>query len=508
MRVDFSYKDITLGTVARITGGRIVTKGIPDAENEIISSICTDSREADSRTVFAAIAGERVDGHNFIPKLSSEGCPFSIAEKIPDMSSCESYAAVIVESVLAALSRLGGALKGRADIFTVGVTGSVGKTTTKEFAAAVLSEKYKTFRTEGNFNSVIGMPMSIMGMPCDSEAAVLEMGMSGLGEISSMTRAAKPNVAVITTVGTAHLELLGTRENICRAKMEIAEGLCEDGLLVLCGDEPLLRGAGEALKGSGEFISLSEAEFGKSTALDGASDKKAFVGKRVIYVGIENRECELSAESIRLTPEKTVFDLKMQGRLYRDIELPIVGKHYVYGALFAIAVGMEAEMDIEDIRRGLLNYKSVGLRQNVLDIGGIKVIEDCYNASPESMRAALDVLKAMSSSTGGRSAALLGDMLELGEASSSLHREVGEYSAKAGTELLFTFGERASDIARGAAEQGMKSENIYINLDKESPEESGKQLAEVLRAGDVLLVKASRSMAAERIVHYLEDKFS
>lgn len=464
----------TIKEISDMCSGNLICSGIE--ESRVVEGICTDSREADEKTLFTAICGENVDGHSYIESTVKRGCPFILASKMPDMSEIrDPYAIILVNDTVSALGDIAREYKKRFKCVTVGVTGSVGKTTTKEFISAVLSERFKTFRTEGNHNSVIGMPLSMIEMEQNTDAAVLEMGMSGFGEISSMTRTACPDIAVITTVGTSHMEQLGSRENICRAKMEIAEGLSGDGLLILNGDEPLLVSADKG-------------------------------GRRVLYVGIENRNADLRALNIRSELGKTTFDLLMGGRIYTDIEIPVMGQHNVYAALFAFSVGKRCGMDIEEIRRGLLKYKNVGMRQNIYELGGITLIEDCYNASPESMRSAIDVLHTLTEQKGGaRSAALLGDMLELGENSPALHRGVGSYLAKSGCGLLFTYGERAENIALAAIEGGMSPENVYVNLNAREPSLTGDMMLHALRKGDVLLVKASRSMAAEKVIEYLKE---
>lgn len=473
MKAEFATGKLTINEICEMCKGRLVLSGM--SGDASAAGICTDSREADAATVFAAIRGERVDGHDYIASAALRGCPFALAERLPDMSGANKYAIVLVEDTVRALGRIASEYKKRFACVTVGVTGSVGKTTTKEFIAAVLGEHYKTYKTEGNHNSVIGMPLSVMEMPRDTGAAVFEMGMSGFGEISAMTNAARPDIAVITTIGTSHMEQLGSRENICLAKMEIAEGLDEDGILILNGDEPLLVSA----------------------------DKS---GHKVFYVGIENRDADMRALNIRMGIKRTTFDLLCGGRIYSNIELPVMGQHNVYAALFAFAVGKSCGMDAEEIRRGLLGYKSVGMRQNIYGLGGITLIEDCYNASPESMRSAIDVLSELSEQKdGARTVALLGDMLELGETSPLLHKDVGAYIAKKGCGLLFTYGERAQNIALSAIENGMNPENVYVNLKAESPEITGEMMLHALRSGDILLVKASRSMAAERVIGFLKE---
>ena len=472
MKTFFAAKKPTLNEINEYCKGELICSGI--SGDETVSALCTDSREADRDTMFAAIVGERTDGHEYISGCAESGCPFFLATKIPEMKTEKPYGIILVDDIYAALSALAEGYGRERSCFTVGVTGSVGKTTTKEFIASVLSEKTKTFKTEGNHNSVIGMPLSSLEIGDDIGAAVMEMGMSGLGEISLMTRAVHPDVAVITNIGTSHMELLGSRENICRAKLEIAEGLGENGILILNRDEPLLVSA----------------------------DKH---GKKVFYVGIENRDSDLRAVNIRTSLGKTVFDLLVGGRIYTDIELPVMGQHNVYAALFAFSVGRIFGMDVDSIRRGLMKYKSVGMRQNIYELAGITVIEDCYNASPESMRAAIDLMHELAKQKpASRCVALLGDMLELGENSPELHRGVGGYLARSGASVLFTYGERAEGIALAALENGMNPQNIYVNRSAGTPEKMGEMMLHALKKGDILLVKASRSMAAEKVIEYLK----
>lgn len=479
MRSELKAGALTLREIEKMTGGKLHVRGFSDDAR--IADVCTDSREAGEGTLFAAIRGERTDGHLYIPNVLRNGA-FVLAEKMPSEQELDglSYGIVTVDDTVSALGRLASEYKKRMNCFTVGVTGSVGKTTTKEFIASVLTKKCRTYRTEGNHNSVIGLPLSVLEMENDCGAAVLEMGMSGFGEISSMTRAARPDIAVITTIGTSHLEMLGSRENICRAKMEIAEGLSEDGILLLNGDEPLLLSADKG-------------------------------GHKTLYVGLENRDADFRALNIRVGVMKTTFDLVYGGKVYSNMEIPVMGRHNVYAALFAFAVGTLCGMTDEAIRAGLADFRSPGMRQNIYEVGGITLIEDCYNASPESMRSAINVLSELSSQKGGaRCAALLGDMLELGESSAALHRGVGEYFAEKGGELLFTYGPMAENIALAAIERGMRPGNVYVCTEANVPEKIGSIMLGTLGRGDVLLVKASRGMQAEKVIEYLKqnaDKF-
>ena len=296
--------------------------------------------------------------------------------------------------------------------------------------------------------------------------------MSALGEIEYMSRIAEPDIAIVTNIGSSHMEYLGSRENICRAKMEIVRGLKRDGTLLLNGDEPLLR----------------------------AYDHEV----APIYVGFAE-DCQVRAERVREGLGRTIFDLYFGDKVISDVEIPTMGRHNVYAALFAYAVGVRMGLDDETIMRGLKNFKPVGMRQNIYEVEGITVIEDCYNAAPESMKAAISVLRDIKERQGGRMAAVLGDMYELGSTSAELHERVGLEFARMGGEMLYTFGASANNIAIGAVLGGVLNENIYRNESVSAPELSGEMLLDTLRAGDVLLVKASRGARAERILNYIKE---
>lgn len=361
---------------------------------------------------------------------------------------------------------------------TIAVTGSVGKTTTKEFIAAVLEQKMKLHKTEGNHNNEIGLPMMILSAAPGAQAKVYEMGMSGLGEIDVLSRMAEPDIAIITTIGSSHLEKLGTRENICRAKCEIVHGLKPDGILLCNGDEPLLF-------------------------------QEELEGRRPMFVAVRNRRADFRAVNIRPGAGKTTFDLIYHNRAVTNVEIPTMGVHTVYAALFAYAVGVLCGMNDNEIRRGLLQFKNAGMRQNVYDLAGVTVIEDCYNASPESMRAALEVLCELSRQRGGaRTVALLGDMRELGRDSVLMHHQLGITVAQRKIDYLFTLGGVAEEIALGAIQNGMRADRVYANPDCSRQDYSGEMLLGVLKPGDILLVKASRAVAAEQVISYLQNNAS
>lgn len=473
MKVNVGGNGLTMTELAQICGGMLCCVGGEVNKNLPFRTVCTDSREAERGSLFVALGGERVDGHDYIGAAVSSGNECVLCERIPELSD-RKYVAVVVEDSLRAIGELAKAYDRRLQHRKVAITGSVGKTTTKEFVASVLAAGYRVHKTEGNYNSTLGMPLSLLSMQNDTEVSVLEMGMSGFGEIEYMSRIAEPDIAIVTNIGSSHMEYLGSRENICHAKMEIVRGLKRDGTLLLNGDEPLLRA----------YLTP---------------------GVRPIFVGIDT-PCDFRAVNIRQGVGQTVFDISYQGRLLQDVVIPTMGRHNVYAALFAFAVGVRMNMDEQTILQGLCAYRPVGMRQNIYQIGGINVIEDCYNASPESMRAAIAVLQSLSGQMkAGRMAAVLGDMYELGENGDRFHEEIGMYFAQMGGSLLYTFGQSAEQIALGAILGGMSPEQIYRNNNTRAPEISGEMLLHSLRAGDTLLVKASRGAAAERILNYLKE---
>ena len=469
MKIKLGLGRLTTDKVAEICGGTLYANG---CENKVVfETVTTDSRDADNTSMFVAIRGERVDGHSFISNVVSQGCRCVIAERVP--LDVKGIAVILVQDSIRAIRDIAEYVKSQVSVKTVAVTGSVGKTTTKEFISAVLDRKYSLYKTNGNFNSTIGMPMSMLELSQRNDAAVFEMGMSGLGEIEYMSEAAQPDVAVITNIGSSHLEALGSRENIRRAKMEITAGLKDGGTLFLNGDEPLLQG----------------------------HESNRY---NVVYFGMKNEECDYFASNVRSTEAGLMFDMRSPLGEYKNIEINVVGAHNVYNAMAAFSIGLKMDMKEADIRAGLLDYVPAGMRQNIYSVAGITVIEDCYNASPESMSAAINVLGDTAKAKGGRMIALLGDMRELGSTTEALHAGVGSCIAKQNPAYLFTYGELSSaNLADGAVQSGMSESQIFRNPVTD-PENVGKKLLSVLKAGDVLLVKASRGLAAEKVLNYVK----
>lgn len=475
MKVKLNIHGMSMREIAQACDGTLTYTG--NTDKIMVNAICTDSREADVGTLFIALKGEKTDGHKYIGDVLKKGCRFVLCEDFAPSDLTSDCAVIRVCDSLRAIGDIAAAYRKDSYCKRIAITGSVGKTTTKEYVAAVVGQKYKTSKTPGNHNSWLGMPMAMLGEDPECEASVLEMGMSARGEISHLSKTAKPDIALITNIGTAHLEILKTRENICRAKAEIIDGLKEGGLLILCGDEPLLRGLGS----------------------------KNF---STVYVSLENKDSDYRATNIVSCDGQTVFDLICRDKTVEKIKINLIGNHNVIAAAFAYAVGESLGLCEEEIRRGLLSFhgSEMSMRQNIYRLGDITVVEDCYNASPESMRAASSVLSQLcEADPNSRSVAVLGDMRELGESSKVLHRQVGEYFAKNKTGLLFTFGKNAVDIAKGAIDAGMSENAVFVNDDIEAPTLTADMLKKELRKGDIVLFKASRAVAAERIIELIKN---
>ncbi|MBO5023790.1 MAG: UDP-N-acetylmuramoyl-tripeptide--D-alanyl-D-alanine ligase [Clostridia bacterium] len=431
-------------------------------KNTRFYGICTDSRKVQKGELFFALSGEKMDGNDFAPSAVEKGAVCAVVSREPH----ENIPYILVNNTREALGLLAKAHHELLPCLTVGITGSVGKTTTKEFIAAVLAEKYDTAKTQGNFNNDIGLPLTLFSFAHPKNALVLEMGMSARGEIAHLTRIARPDIGVITNIGSSHLENLGTRENIALAKLEITEGMRDGAPLILNGDEPLLKNL-ENFKTNNIFVSLID------------------------------KNCEFFAYNIREEADKTVFDCKVKETDWKNVCIPTVGKHNVYNALCAIAVGTLADMDEESIRRGLLAFAPCDMRGGVREHGGIKIIEDCYNASPESMRASLSSLCRIAGSA--RKIAFLGEMRELGRDSAAMHFSVGEFAAGMGIDMIFTFGTLGEEIANGAQHAGLARENIIRLPDPQDTQTAVEKLKLALKEGDVILFKASRALKLERI---------
>ncbi len=458
----------TLEQAAGFCSGRVV--GDPSTE---IYSVVIDSRNAVPGSMFAALKGEHADGEDFVKDALDKGASCVLTTKEPK-GGC----AIVVEDTLTALMQIASAYKDRTSPITIAVTGSVGKTTTKEFVASVVGMKYKTQKTSGNYNSTIGLPLTLFELKDDTEALVLEMGMSGLGEIESMSAATKPAVAIITNVGTSHLEKLGSRENILQAKMEITKGLPKNGLLILNGDDRMLW---EKRTEPSEYVK--------------------------IYVSIYNDDADYIAKNISISPCGIAFDLyeRQSGNTTCGVKVPAVGMHNVYNAMVSYVCAEFLGVGKDDIKKGILNYKTTGMRQSIYKKGEYTVIADCYNASPESMRASLDVLMQTGRFETGKTHAVLGDMKELGELSAELHKQVGSAVTEKSITYLYTVGDEAENIADGAIACGMPVGKVLSFVGDDAKANAVKALLKNISAKDTVLFKASRAMELEDCIKDFEN---
>ncbi|MCQ2429795.1 MAG: UDP-N-acetylmuramoyl-tripeptide--D-alanyl-D-alanine ligase [Clostridia bacterium] len=491
MKIKISRGPLSLSELASWIGGKLVLHGYDRAP--AVDSVCTDSREVGPGTLLCAIRGERVDGHRFLAGACMAGCGSFLCERIPpELSASDApWAALVVPDTVAALAPLAAAYRRTylPSLCAVGVTGSVGKTSTKELCADILSVGAPTFCREGNFNSVIGLPLSVMEIDPSCRRAVLEMGMSARGEISAMTSAVRPDIALITNVGSSHLEHLGTRENIARAKLEILEGVRSGGYLLVPGDEPLI---------------------------DRVLPEVSRPDVTVWRVSAVRPDADVFIDRVRLGTADSRFDLTLpdgQGgrRTLSDLCVPALGAHIVYNASLAVTAGILAGIDEADIRAGLSLYRPAALRQAVTRLPGITLFEDCYNAAPESMRAALDVLGTLAGQAGtSRRVAVLGDMRELGADTVSMHRRTGAYCVEKGVDILVTVGALGAEIAQGAQAAGMTPDRVTV-LYPDGGEPDPAVIADAAEArllpGDIVLFKASRALALERVSGLLKARF-
>lgn len=453
-------EQITLDFILNATGGRL-TRACFNCKCDAVS---TDTRTIKPGSLFIALRGDRFDGNAYLKTAFEKGAAVALAER-----PYPGWPVVLVDDAHRAMRALAAAYRRRFSVPVVGVTGSVGKTSTKEMICAVLSQAFRTHKNAGNLNNLIGMPMSVFGLDHTHEAAVFEMGMSAFGEISALTQVAAPNIGVITNIGISHIEMLGSRENILKAKLEILEGMQPGGKLILNGDDDLL-----------------------STVRTDRAD--------VITYGIENSACMYVAERVAGGPEGTSFRVRYPGGSIEAC-LPVAGRHNVYNALAAFAVGRALGMEPSKIAAGFLRYEPTGFRQKIEKMDGVTFVEDCYNASPDSMKAAFDVLNAVQPA--GRKLAVLADMLELGKTAPEAHRAVGREAAANGVDILFSFGENARYYQEGFSEakgaQGTHFEKKSALTDA---------LCHTLQEGDAVLFKGSRGMRLEEIIQKAGERWT
>jgi UDP-N-acetylmuramoyl-tripeptide--D-alanyl-D-alanine ligase len=472
---DFSGFDamfeITLKELEQVTGG-IVRAG--SAGELLIHGVSIDSRTVKKGNLFVAITGDRFDGHDFAKEAWDRGAQAAIvAQDRWSATLGQGLGDMLVISVPDTKKTLGDLAswyRARFKIPTVAITGTNGKTTTKEMTAEVLSSKFKVVKSPRSFNNRIGVPLTLFGLNSNSGAVVVELGMSQPGEIGTLTGMAKPDIGVITNIGPAHLESMLSLEQIARAKFELLEHMASPKTLVLNADDPVLERR--------------------------IREKKS--DEQVVSFGIDHK-ADFRADQIRFRADGLISFRINRGP---TVNLLLLGRHNVYNALAALAVAdlMRVEQ-IEAIKK-LEGYAPSDLRMKVVPIKDVTVINDSYNANPVSMQKALETLKEMKAS--GRKIAVLADMLELGERGADFHSQVGSKAAELGIDLLLAIGQLAQHIAQGAKQAGMGTGSVYTF---ENNQQVSHYLLKNLKAGDVVLVKGSRKMKTEEVVAALESLY-
>lgn len=466
----------TFGELSRIVSG--TAPGIA-AASAAFAGVSTDSRRIQPGMLFVPLMGDNFDGHHYALQAMEKGAAGALWQSgVPAPPELAEWPLVQVDDTLAALQQLAAAYRRELPVKVIGITGSNGKTTTKDMVAAVLAASYRVHKTAGNLNNHIGLPLTILEMAPDTEAAVLEMGMSGFGEIELLSRIAQPDAAIITNIGDAHLLQLGSREGIAAAKLEIASGLAHGGLLLYNGDEPLLE----------------------------AGIARLVQERRVEAVSFgTGKHNEWMADNIRVTAEGSVFDLHRRDgddpdASLPDLHIPAPGRHNVTNAAAAAACGLRLGVPSEAIAGALAMLKMTGMRiEAVKASNGAIVLNDAYNANPTAVRAAIDLVEQLQGYAAKR--IVLGDMLELGPEEAKLHREIGSYIDSGKADAVYTFGSLSRYTAEGAAERLAVGSVRHF----ESKSELASELLRVLGPQDLVLVKGSRGMRMEEIVQALEQ---
>lgn len=450
-------QSLTTEEIIKATGGTLI-----GGDETVIKGISTNSREIKEGELFIPLVGDKFDGHEFIRAAFELGASAALTSKETELFIGKTI--IRVKDTKKALGAIAAYYKEKNNVPTIAVTGSVGKTTTKDMVYSVISQKYNTLKTEANFNNDIGLPLTIFHLEKEHEAAVLEMGMNHFGEIDYLASIGKPDAAIITNIGESHIENLGSREGIFKAKMEITNRFGKDNTLIVNGDNDFLRN----VKGEYKVVRYG---------LDSGNDVYA---KNIVNKGLGGIS----------------FTAVVNGMEYAA-ELAVPGEHNVYNALAAICAGIEFKIPMEDILRGIKTFEPTAQRLAVEDYKGITIINDCYNASPDSIKAALKVLAATDAK---RRVAVLGDVLEMGEHAPSAHYGLAKYVKDAGVDVLVTAGENMKNLARGAKEQGVSEIHAF-----DKTLEACNFVKDALKEGDAVLIKASHGMRFEEVYNAIKD---
>ena len=432
----------------------------PEARSVRVSGVSIDTRKLKPGEVYFALQGERFDGHDFLPDAFRKGASAAVVRRswIQESQPAADWRLIVVDDPLAALQQVAAAYRRRFDIPVLGLTGTNGKTTTKEMAAAVLAKKYRVVKTPGNLNNHIGTPLSLLQLEPDVDVAVIEMGTNHFGEIRRLCEIAAPTHGLITNIGAGHLEFFGSVENVAKAKAELFESLPKEGIAFVNVDDPLVVRIAEKVP--------NRFTYGFESAAD----------VRGRFLGLNHH---------------ALARIEVQGV---EIRLGVPGRHQISNALAAAAVGVFWEVPLEQIKGALESYRGYSKRMEVYSWRGATVLLDAYNSNPDSLRAALETLATMARESGGRAFAALGDMLELGDFSEKAHYEAGAEAARLGVAALFVYGDFAGTVCKGYRENGGEECGVF-----EDKANIARELAQRLRPGDVVLIKGSRGMAMETV---------
>lgn len=465
-------RQITPARIAAVCNG--IYYGSSKVKDTEVSSITTDSRNITIGGLFIAIRGARTDGNKFVLDMYKAGAVCCISEAEPEEAFkisgddstdfLDEKAFIQVESCYQALKDIAKYYRTVCKTKVIGITGSVGKTTTKEMIAAVLSEHFTILKTQGNYNNEVGVPLTLFGLREEHEIAVVEMGISEFGEMTRLSKIAKPDICVITNIGQCHLETLGDRDGVLKAKTEIFSSMASDGKVYLNGDDDKLR----------QVTWVNE--------------------KKPVYYGLET-DCDVFADNIIDKGfDGTYFDA-VAGDRRISVHVPVPGMHMVSNALVAVAIATDLGMEAEEIAEGISKFKPVGGHSNIIRTDKFTIMDDCYNANPVSMRAAIDVL----SGTSGRKVAIIGDMFELGTNEKILHYDIGAYAVRKGIDCIVCVGEIAKQYVAGALAIDENHNVLYY----ENTEKALDMIKSVVKEGDSILVKASHAMEFGKIVDCL-----
>lgn len=464
-------KNMTLINIAKACNGTLNHNKLyhyDERKDKEVSGVVLDSRKVEKNFLFIATKGERVDGHQFIPQVMAAGAAGVICEREPvDING--PY--ILVEDSFQALKDIAEYYRNQLAVKVVGITGSVGKTSTKEFISSVLSVKYHTLKTEGNFNNEVGLPLTILRIRKEHEVAVLEMGISDFGEMHRLSKMARPDICVITNIGECHLENLKSREGVLKAKTEIFDFMKENGYVCVNGDDDMLRSIGKIN--------------GKSTIIFGRNKNNKVYAEQIVSNG-------LFGSSARIHIKDKEF----------NVTIPLPGEHMVNNALAAACVGQLLLLNEEEIQKGIADVEPIGGRSHIMRLQKLVVIDDCYNANPVSMCSALDLLSTALT----RKVVIMGDMFELGENAIELHKKVGAHAVETGIDVIICIGELSKNIYDKACEEtekrnGSKEQLYYFK----TRDEFLKKMSEIIEKDDTILVKASHGMVFELIVESLQE---